>query len=142
VFHTYLLPSVLVVVAVVTGSKATSSVGIVWLAHIVMDRGLGYGLKYAENFKHTHLGVLRWSGRRRDMRSSRCRSPGGSGRREPPAFPGGLPRNAFCEAIPRACNQGQERLMLFVTSVTVMSLNTTVIGGLHSGWNSAHPWIV
>jgi hypothetical protein len=64
VFHTYLLPSVLVVVGVVTGSEATSSGGSVWVAHIGMDRALGYGLKYAENFKHTHLGVLGWSGRR------------------------------------------------------------------------------
>jgi Domain of unknown function (DUF4260) len=63
VFHTYLLPSVLVVVGVVTGSEETSSVGIVWVAHIGMDRTLGYGLKYAENFKHTYLGVLGWSGR-------------------------------------------------------------------------------
>jgi hypothetical protein len=35
-----LLPSALVVVSVVTGSEATSSVGIVWFAHIGMDRAL------------------------------------------------------------------------------------------------------
>jgi Domain of unknown function (DUF4260) len=64
VFHTSLLPSVLVVVGVVTGREATSSVGIVWCAPIGMDRALGYGLKYAETFKHTHFGVLGWSGRR------------------------------------------------------------------------------
>jgi hypothetical protein len=64
VFHTYLLPSVVVVVGVVTGSEATSSVGIVWFAYIGIDRALGYGLKNAENFKHTHLDVLGWSRRR------------------------------------------------------------------------------
>jgi hypothetical protein len=53
VFHTYLLPSVLVVVGIVTDSEATSSVGIVWFAHIGMDRALGCELKHAENFKHT-----------------------------------------------------------------------------------------
>lgn len=58
VFHTYLLPSVLVVVGVVTSGEATSAVGIVWCAHIGMDRALGCGLKYAENVKRTHLGVL------------------------------------------------------------------------------------
>src|SRR5262245_54916095 len=53
VFHAYLLPIVLVVIGVVTGSEATSAVGIVWFAHIGMDHTLGYRLKYGENFKHT-----------------------------------------------------------------------------------------
>ena len=30
----------------------------VWLAHIGADRLLGYGLKYDDNFQHTHLGQL------------------------------------------------------------------------------------
>jgi hypothetical protein len=29
-----------------------------WLAHIGADRLLGYGLKYGDNFQHTHLGQL------------------------------------------------------------------------------------
>jgi hypothetical protein len=33
-------------------------VGIVWLGHLYFDRSLGYGLKYADNFKHTHIGML------------------------------------------------------------------------------------
>jgi hypothetical protein len=41
VFHSYLLPSVVVVVGVVNSNDMTSSVGIVWFAHIGMDRGLG-----------------------------------------------------------------------------------------------------
>jgi len=32
--------------------------GLIWLAHIGMDRMLGYGLKYGTGFKHTHLGVI------------------------------------------------------------------------------------
>jgi Domain of unknown function (DUF4260) len=32
--------------------------GLVWLAHIGADRLLGYGLKYDDNFQHTHLGQL------------------------------------------------------------------------------------
>jgi hypothetical protein len=32
--------------------------GLVWLAHIGMDRALGYGLKYSDHFQHTHLGRL------------------------------------------------------------------------------------
>ena len=32
---------------------------------------------------------------------------------------------------------GNERVRPFVVSVTVTSVNATVIGGLHSGWNVA-----
>ena len=34
------------------------ALGLVWLAHIGMDRVLGYGLKYYDHFQHTHLGRL------------------------------------------------------------------------------------
>ncbi|KAK5065239.1 hypothetical protein LTR84_001077 [Exophiala bonariae] len=33
-------------------------VALTWLAHVGMDRMLGFGLKYATGFGHTHLGVL------------------------------------------------------------------------------------
>lgn len=32
--------------------------GIILLAHLSFDRILGYGLKYNDNFKHTHLGTI------------------------------------------------------------------------------------
>jgi hypothetical protein len=32
------------------------ALGLVWLAHIGMDRLMGYGLKYGDHFQHTHLG--------------------------------------------------------------------------------------
>ncbi len=32
--------------------------GLVWVAHIGLDRMLGYGLKYASAFSHTHLGRI------------------------------------------------------------------------------------
>jgi len=32
--------------------------GLVWLAHIGLDRLMGYGLKYGDHFQHTHLGML------------------------------------------------------------------------------------
>lgn len=34
------------------------ALGLVWLAHIGLDRLLGYGLKYRDHFQHTHLGRL------------------------------------------------------------------------------------
>ncbi|MEQ8360874.1 MAG: DUF4260 domain-containing protein [Cytophagales bacterium] len=33
--------------------------GIILFAHSSMDRIFGYGLKYADDFKHTHLGWLK-----------------------------------------------------------------------------------
>jgi hypothetical protein len=33
-------------------------IAIVWAAHIALDRALGYGLKYADAFGHTHLGAI------------------------------------------------------------------------------------
>jgi hypothetical protein len=35
-----------------------TAVAIVWFAHIGLDRALGYGLKYADGFQHTHLGTI------------------------------------------------------------------------------------
>ncbi|MFY0607022.1 MAG: DUF4260 domain-containing protein [Cyclobacteriaceae bacterium] len=32
--------------------------GIIWIGHACFDRVIGYGLKYPDNFKHTHLGWL------------------------------------------------------------------------------------
>lgn len=40
--------------------------GLVWLAHIGLDRVMGYGLKYDDHFQHTHLGVL--GGARRTLK--------------------------------------------------------------------------
>ena len=39
------------------------ALGLVWLAHIGLDRLLGYGLKYDDSFQHTHLGI---QGRRKE----------------------------------------------------------------------------
>ncbi len=33
-------------------------VGLIWIAHIGFDRSLGYGLKYADGFGFTHLGLI------------------------------------------------------------------------------------
>ena len=58
VFHTYALPAVLAAYGLVGGSTAAVSLALIWLAHIGMDRMLGYGLKYSGGFKDTHLGRL------------------------------------------------------------------------------------
>ena len=33
--------------------------GVILFSHASLDRILGYGLKYLDNFKHTHLGQIR-----------------------------------------------------------------------------------
>jgi hypothetical protein len=41
-----------------TDSPLTLSVALIWLAHIGIDRALGYGLKYSAGFGFTHLGRI------------------------------------------------------------------------------------
>lgn len=33
-------------------------VGVILFSHAALDRAFGYGLKYFDNFKHTHLGII------------------------------------------------------------------------------------
>lgn len=57
-FHSYLLPGVLVAFGVLSGSGVAVSLALIWFAHIGMDRLIGYGLKYAGSFNETHLGKI------------------------------------------------------------------------------------
>lgn len=54
-FHTVTLPVVAAVVGLLVDQGWAVSVGLTWLAHIGLDRLIGYGLKYPESFKETHL---------------------------------------------------------------------------------------
>ena len=53
--HTYTLPILIGILAMAPGSTLMVQVALIWLAHIGMDRAIGYGLKYASDFKDTHL---------------------------------------------------------------------------------------
>jgi hypothetical protein len=55
VVHTYALPVALGAVGLLTGEDLATLLALVWIAHIGMDRALGYGLKYPSGFKDTHL---------------------------------------------------------------------------------------
>ncbi|RIX49358.1 DUF4260 family protein [Paenibacillus nanensis] len=57
-FHTYLLSGIMLVIGVVTKMDVFLMIGIIWTAHIGLDRLLGYGLKYKTEFKDTHLNRL------------------------------------------------------------------------------------
>jgi hypothetical protein len=53
--HTEVLPVVLGVTGVVGGWDLATQLALIWLAHIGVDRLIGYGLKYPSGFKDTHL---------------------------------------------------------------------------------------
>jgi hypothetical protein len=53
--HTYVGPAIVTVLGVITSSSLALSIGLIWFAHIGMDRLIGYGLKYPTSFKDTHL---------------------------------------------------------------------------------------
>jgi hypothetical protein len=55
VVHTYVGPVVLGVTGVVGGYDTAAQLALIWLAHIGLDRLLGYGLKYPTGFRDTHL---------------------------------------------------------------------------------------
>jgi Domain of unknown function (DUF4260) len=57
-FHTYLPPAALLVVGVLSGADLIVGLALIWVAHIGMDRMLGYGLKYPSGFRDTHLGTI------------------------------------------------------------------------------------
>jgi len=53
--HTSAWPVALGAVGVLTDNDSAVAVALIWLAHIGVDRALGYGLKYPTGFKDTHL---------------------------------------------------------------------------------------
>jgi len=56
--HSAVLPAALAALGLALDERAMVSVAIIWLAHIGMDRALGYGLKYDAGFGFTHLGRI------------------------------------------------------------------------------------
>jgi hypothetical protein len=48
--HSYMAPMVLMTIGFATASPLTLSIAMIWLAHIGIDRALGYGLKYNAGF--------------------------------------------------------------------------------------------
>jgi Domain of unknown function (DUF4260) len=56
--HSYMAPMVLMVTGFGLGSPLVLSIALIWLAHIGIDRALGYGLKYSAGFGFTHLGRI------------------------------------------------------------------------------------
>jgi hypothetical protein len=53
-----MVPMSLMVTGFGMESPLTLSIAMIWLAHIGIDRALGYGLKYITGFGFTHLGRI------------------------------------------------------------------------------------
>jgi hypothetical protein len=53
--HVYMLPALLAAVGLAGGQMTLVELSCIWFAHIGMDRTVGYGLKYATEFKDTHF---------------------------------------------------------------------------------------
>ena len=56
--HTYALALVLVLAGFFGALPVLTGAGLILVAHIGIDRALGYGLKYATGFGDTHLGRI------------------------------------------------------------------------------------
>jgi hypothetical protein len=56
--HSYMAPVALLTTGFALASPPTLSIAMIWLAHIGIDRVLGYGLKYSAGFGFTHLGRI------------------------------------------------------------------------------------
>ncbi|MBM7542605.1 DUF4260 domain-containing protein [Amphibacillus cookii] len=54
-FHTYIIPVLLILLAIFIDSAPLLAVCLIWVTHIGVDRLCGYGLKYPTTFKDTHL---------------------------------------------------------------------------------------
>jgi hypothetical protein len=55
--HSYLGPALIAALALFTVRLPVAA--LIWIAHIGLDRAVGYGLKYPTAFDATHLGHLR-----------------------------------------------------------------------------------
>ena len=58
VFHALIGPLALAAAGLAFGLSWAFSVATIWLAHIALDRTLGYGLKLATAFTDTHMGPI------------------------------------------------------------------------------------
>ena len=56
--HTYVLPLLLGLIGGVASLPLALTIATVWVAHIGLDRMLGYGLKLPSGFADTHLGRI------------------------------------------------------------------------------------
>jgi hypothetical protein len=56
--HSWIGPALLLAAAALGGWAPGVHIGLIWAAHIGIDRALGYGLKHTSGFRDTHLGRI------------------------------------------------------------------------------------
>jgi lysylphosphatidylglycerol synthetase-like protein (DUF2156 family) len=56
--HLLVWPVLLIGIGVLVANALLMGLGVIWLAHLGMDRVLGYGFKLSTGFKDTHLGRI------------------------------------------------------------------------------------
>jgi hypothetical protein len=74
-FHSYLAPAVLGLGGFLLHSNSLVPIALIWANHIGVDRLLGYGLKYADGFGWTHLGLIGAAKRADLTRDQASRAP-------------------------------------------------------------------
>jgi len=60
-FHHKLLAIAVLILGFWLNNSSLTLAGVILFGHSAMDRMFGYGLKFTDNFKHTHLG---WIGKK------------------------------------------------------------------------------
>lgn len=58
IIHTFTTGILVYMAGFFLGLSILELAGVILLAHSALDRTAGYGLKYPDSFKHTHLGKL------------------------------------------------------------------------------------
>lgn len=59
-FHCYAVPLVVALIAWRSHSVVTERMAAIWVAHIALDRLIGFGLKYAQAANPTHMQSVRF----------------------------------------------------------------------------------
>ncbi|TMN20872.1 DUF4260 domain-containing protein [Lentibacillus cibarius] len=55
VFHTYVITILFLLLGVIMNTDIIIEIGLIWTAHIGMDRLVGFGLKYPTEFHDSHV---------------------------------------------------------------------------------------
>ena len=58
VFHHKGLMALIIIIGFFVQNEMVIKVGLIFMAHSCFDRVAGYGLKYLDDFDHTHLGWI------------------------------------------------------------------------------------
>jgi hypothetical protein len=56
--HILVAPVLLCLVGILLAKPLAVEIALIWIAHIAVDRALGYGLKLSSGFQDTHLGRI------------------------------------------------------------------------------------